>query len=212
MKSIAISKPLYYHQPRNGVGPVYYAAKRFTDIVLSLLGLLIGGPLLLVFGLLIRWESRGPIFYKQVRCGKGGKPFVIYKLRSMNLNAERRGIQWAKKDDSRMTRVGKFIRKTKIDEIPQFFNILTGEMSIIGPRPERPSFVVEFQKGIPNFTQRLQVKPGLTGWAQVNGGYELKPDEKLQYDLYYIHNQSFRLEWEILIKTVRFLTDGKGSW
>lgn len=211
MKSVAISKPLYY-QPRTGVGPVYHAVKRLTDIVLSLIGLFIGGPLLLVFGLLIRWESRGPIFYKQVRCGKGGKPFVIYKLRSMNLNAERRGVQWAKKDDCRMTRVGKFIRKTKIDEIPQFFNVLTGEMSIIGPRPERPSFVAEFQKGIPNFTQRMQVKPGLTGWAQVNGGYELKPEEKLQYDLYYIQNQSLQFEWEILVETLRFLTDGKGSW
>jgi exopolysaccharide biosynthesis polyprenyl glycosylphosphotransferase len=211
VNSVVITKTPYYRS-RNGSGIIYIRIKRIMDILLSITGLAIGGPLLLIFGLLIRLESKGPVFYKQVRCGKDGKPFIIYKLRSMKLNSECRGVQWAQKNDCRVTRVGKFIRKTKIDEIPQFLNILNGEMSIVGPRPERPSFVVEFQKKIPDFLARLQVKPGLTGWAQVNGGYELLPNEKLRYDLYYIQHQSIRLDWTILLKTIVTVTNGKGSW
>ena len=123
--------------------------QRFLDVVLSVIGLLVGIPLMVIFGILIKVEDNGPITYKQERLGKGGKRFYIYKLRSMRTDAEKFGAQWAEKDDPRITKVGKFIRKTRIDEIPQLFNILKGDMSIIGPRPERPSFTMEFNEEIP---------------------------------------------------------------
>ena len=174
--------------------------QRVLDIVLSVIGLLIGIPLMVIFGILIKVEDNGPITYKQERLGKGGKKFYIYKLRSMRTDAEKFGAQWAEKDDPRITKVGKFIRKTRIDEIPQLFNILKGDMSIIGPRPERPSFTEEFNQEIPGFINRLAVKPGLTGWAQVNGGYEITPEEKLREDIFYIKNRSILLDLKILFK------------
>ena len=129
----------------------------------------------------------------------------------MRTDAEKFGAQWAEKDDPRITKVGKFIRKTRIDEIPQLFNILRGDMGIIGPRPERPMFTVQFDEKIPGFINRLSVKPGLTGWAQVNGGYEATPAEKLEDDLYYIKNRSFLLDMKIIFKTVGVVLTGHGA-
>lgn len=185
--------------------------QRVLDIVLSVVGLLVGIPLIAIFGILIKLEDNGPITYKQERLGKGGKRFYIYKLRSMRTDAEKFGAQWAEKNDPRITKVGKFIRKTRIDEIPQLFNILKGDMSIIGPRPERPEFTQEFNEEIPGFINRLAVKPGLTGWAQINGGYDITPQEKLVEDIYYIENRSILLDFKIILKTVKVVLTGHGA-
>lgn len=169
------------------------------------------GVLTLFFALLIALESEGSPFYSQTRLGKDGKSFKIYKLRSMYSDAEKNGPQWARANDDRVTRVGKFIRKTRIDELPQLWNVLKGDMSLIGPRPERPELIVEFEKAIPNFSDRLAVKPGLTGWAQINGGYELTPAEKLNYDLYYISNKSVVLDVKIMLLTAKIVFTGHGA-
>jgi lipopolysaccharide/colanic/teichoic acid biosynthesis glycosyltransferase len=159
----------------------------------------------------IKLESPGPVFYKQERVGLNGKRFEIIKLRSMRTDAEKNGPQWAAKNDPRVTRVGKFIRKTRIDELPQLINILRGDMSLIGPRPERPVFTEKFDKEIPGFKKRLLVKPGLTGWAQVNGGYEMTPAEKFELDMFYIQNQSFKMDMQILFRTVWVVVSGNGA-
>lgn len=190
----------------------YEKIKRVMDIVLSLIGLVIAIPLMLIFGIAIKLESKGPVFYCQERVGKNGKVFMLYKLRSMYQNAEENGAKWAEKDDPRVTKVGRIMRKTRIDELPQLFNVLKGDMSIVGPRPERPIFIYQFNEQIPGFVNRLQVKPGLTGWAQVNGGYELGPAEKLEYDLYYIENRSIWMDIKIMLKTVKVILTGKGAW
>ena len=192
-------------------GSLFNAYQRVMDIVLCLIALIIGIPLMVIFGVLIKIEDNGPAVYKQERVGKGGKCFYLYKLRSMRTDAEKFGAQWAEKDDPRITKVGKFIRKTRIDEIPQLFNILRGDMGIIGPRPERPMFTVQFDEEIPGFINRLSVKPGLTGWALVNGGYEGTPAEKLEDDLYYIKNRSFLLDMKIIFKTVGVVLTGHGA-
>ena len=192
-------------------GSLFNAYQRVMDIVLCLIALIIGIPLMVIFGVLIKIEDNGPAVYKQERVGKGGKCFYLYKLRSMRTDAEKFGAQWAEKDDPRITKIGKFIRKTRIDEIPQLFNILRGDMGIIGPRPERPMFTVQFDEEIPGFINRLAVKPGLTGWAQVNGGYEATPAEKLEDDLYYIKNRSFMLDVKIIFKTVGVILTGHGA-
>ena len=192
-------------------GSLFNAYQRVMDIVLCLIALIIGIPLMVIFGVLIKIEDNGPAVYKQERVGKGGKCFYLYKLRSMRTDAEKFGAQWAEKDDPRITKIGKFIRKTRIDEIPQLFNILRGDMGIIGPRPERPMFTVQFDEEIPGFINRLAVKPGLTGWAQVNGGYEATPAEKLEDDLYYIKNRSFLLDMKIIFKTVGVILTGHGA-
>lgn len=192
-------------------GSLFNAYQRIMDIVLCLIALIIGIPLMVIFGVLIKIEDNGPAVYKQERVGKGGKCFNLYKLRSMRTDAEKFGAQWAEKDDPRITKIGKFIRKTRIDEIPQLFNILKGDMGIIGPRPERPMFTVQFDEEIPGFINRLSVKPGLTGWAQVNGGYEATPAEKLEDDLYYIKNRSFLLDMKIIFKTVGVVLTGHGA-
>jgi len=190
----------------------YEKIKRVMDIVLSLIGLIIAIPLMLIFGIAIKLESKGPVFYRQERVGKNGKVFMLYKLRSMYQNAEENGAKWAEKDDPRVTKVGRIMRKTRIDELPQLFNVLKGDMSLVGPRPERPIFTYKFNEEIPGFVNRLQVKPGLTGWAQVNGGYELGPAEKLEYDLYYIENRSIWMDIKIMLKTVKVILTGKGAW
>ena len=211
---LAMNYPSYveqidYSNVRGNV--VFNIYQRVLDIVLSILGLLVGIPLIAIFGILIKLEDNGPITYKQERLGKGGKRFYIYKLRSMRTDAEKFGAQWAEKNDPRITKVGKFIRKTRIDEIPQLFNILKGDMSIIGPRPERPEFTQEFNEEIPGFINRLAVKPGLTGWAQVNGGYDITPQEKLVEDIYYIENRSILLDFKIILKTVKVVLTGHGA-
>ncbi len=190
---------------------IYLEIKRFADISLSLIGLIIGAPIVIIASICIVLESRGNPLYSQMRVGLNNKEFKMYKIRSMRIDAEADGAQWAKKDDPRITKVGKFIRKTRIDEIPQLFNVLKGDMSIIGPRPEREIFYKQFEKTIPDFRKRLLVKPGLTGYAQVNGGYDLTPDEKLRLDLYYESNQSIKLDILIILKTFRVLLTGEGA-
>ena len=209
MDYLCYTDTIDYSNVKGGI--LFDMYQRVLDIVLSILGLLVGIPLMIIFGILIKVEDNGPITYKQERIGKGGKKFYIYKLRSMRTDAEKFGAQWAEKEDPRVTKVGKFIRKTRIDEIPQLFNIIKGDMSIIGPRPERPLFTEEFNEEIPGFINRLAVKPGLTGWAQVNGGYEISPREKLTEDMYYIKNRSVLLDFKILFKTVKVVLTGDGA-
>lgn len=182
---------------------LYLSLKRIIDIVLAFLSLIIVIPVVIILSLIIVIDSKGSPIYSQMRLGKDKKEFKIYKLRSMYVDAEKHGPQWAEVDDTRVTRVGKIIRLLRIDEFPQIFNILKGDMSIIGPRPERKIFHEKFKKTIPNFDRRLDVKPGLTGWAQVNGGYEITPKEKLELDLYYINNISFSLDMKIIFKTIK---------
>ncbi|WDU82059.1 exopolysaccharide biosynthesis polyprenyl glycosylphosphotransferase [Caloramator sp. Dgby_cultured_2] len=189
----------------------YDYIKRILDIILSLIGLIIGLPFVIIFSILIIIESPGSPIYKQERVGKRGKIFTIYKLRSMYCDAEKNGPKWADKNDDRVTKIGKIIRKTRIDEIPQLINVLKGEMSIVGPRPERPMFTYQFDQEIPGFINRLKVKPGLTGWAQVNGGYEMTPAEKLEYDLYYIENRCLKLDLLIILKTIGVVLTGYGA-
>jgi lipopolysaccharide/colanic/teichoic acid biosynthesis glycosyltransferase len=158
--------------------------------------------------------NRGPLFYTQERIGKNGNAFQIIKLRTMVKNAEKDGMKWAQKNDTRVTKFGKFLRKTRIDEIPQFINVLKGEMSLIGPRPERPFFVQELSQIIPFYETRHIVKPGLTGWAQVNSRYGSTIDDsliKLQYDLFYIKHRSFFLDINIIVKTLSTIIFFRGQ-
>src|SRR5699024_2810217 len=176
---------------------VYIGIKRFCDTALVTLTLPIWLPIMIITGLVVVLESKGPMFFAQDRVGRGNKIFRIYKLRSMRTDAEQSGAQFAKQRDSRITPVGRFIRKTRIDEIPQFINVLKGEMSLIGPRPEQYDFVKEFEMKIPFYSYRHVVRPGITGWAQVTQGYAASTDDtklKIEYDLYYIKNFSLWLD------------------
>ncbi|MDT2728821.1 sugar transferase [Enterococcus gallinarum] len=190
---------------------VYRISKRIFDILFSIVIGITVFPIVFVFCILILIESPGSPIYQQKRVGLKGKEFTLYKLRSMRNNAEINGAQWADKNDKRITGIGKFIRKTRIDELPQLINVYKGEMSFIGPRPERKIFIDEFLKAIPDFNDRLLVKPGLTGWAQVNGGYEITPQEKLELDMYYIENRSFLLDLKIIFKTIKIIFTGEGA-
>ncbi|WP_312469706.1 exopolysaccharide biosynthesis polyprenyl glycosylphosphotransferase [Neobacillus sp.] len=190
--------------------PLYFFIKQLIDSLVCLCSLIILFPLLMMVAIFIKLDSPGPIFYKQERTGLNGKSFFILKFRTMQIDAEKNGPQWANLNDSRITRVGYFLRKYRIDEIPQFINIIRGEMSIIGPRPERSIFIKKFEKDIPDFRRRLQVKPGITGWAQINGGYEIDPKEKLELDLYYIHHFSILLDLKIILKSVPVILFAKG--
>jgi exopolysaccharide biosynthesis polyprenyl glycosylphosphotransferase len=170
-------------------------------------------PLMLFTALAIRLDSPGPIFYSQVRSGWNGQPFKVYKFRSMHQDAEARGAQWAQERDPRITRVGYWLRILRIDELPQIWNVLCGEMSLIGPRPERPEFDTKLKEVIPYYELRYLVKPGITGWAQVMYPYGASiPDsyDKLAYDLYYIKNYSIWLDVVIVLKTIRVVLLGKG--
>ncbi|WP_370646065.1 sugar transferase [Sporolactobacillus sp. STSJ-5] len=189
----------------------YLLVKRGFDLLLGLVGMVIAAPIIFIFSVLIVMETPGSPFYVQERVGKGGKTFRLVKLRSMRKDAERGGAQWAQAHDPRVTRIGRFIRKTRIDELPQFLSVVKGDMSLIGPRPERPMFTEEFDREIPGFKNRLLVKPGLTGLAQVSGGYDLSPKEKLVYDLEYVRNLSPALELNILMRTVKVLLTGDGA-
>jgi exopolysaccharide biosynthesis polyprenyl glycosylphosphotransferase len=193
-------------------GFYYEFIKRIIDVILAFIGLIVASPIMVIISIAIKLESRGPVFYCQERVGKNGRVYTMYKLRSMYENAEENGAQWAEEDDPRVTKVGKFIRRTRLDELPQLFNVLKGDMSLVGPRPERPIFTYQFNEQIPGFINRLQVKPGLTGWAQVNGGYKLTPAEKLEYDLYYIENRTIWLDIKIMLKTIMVVLTGKGAW
>lgn len=190
----------------------------FREIVhrgLALIGLICSLPVAILTVILIKFESRGEIFYKQERVGKNGKIFKVLKFRSMQTDAEKDGVPiWATADDDRVTRIGKIIRKIRVDEIPQFWNIIKGEMSFVGPRPERPHFVAQLAEEIPFYEHRHLAAPGLTGWAQIKypyGASVADARQKLQYDLYYIKNQSLALDLVIVFETVKTVLFGKGG-
>ena len=188
-------------------------ARNVVHRIVALTGGLLSLPIALVAALLIKLESPGGVFYKQERVGKNGVPFTVLKFRSMRADAEKGGPVWASQDDDRTTRVGRFIRKTRIDEIPQFWNILRGEMDFVGPRPERPHFVSQLAEEIPYYEQRHLIAPGLTGWAQIKYPYGASIEDarqKLQYDLYYIKNQSLMLDATILFETIKIILFGRG--
>ncbi len=191
------------------------AFKRLLDVVGSLVGLIVVAPLSLVIAALIKLDSPGPILYRQERVGEGGRPFTLLKFRSMSHDAESAtGPVWATDDDHRATRLGKWLRKFRLDELPQMINVLRGEMSFVGPRPERPCFVEDLKNTIPYYGLRHAVRPGITGWAQVRYRYGSNVQdtiEKLQYDLYYIKNVSVLLDATILVQTVRTVLLGRGA-
>ena len=189
--------------------------KRLLDIVISIVVLVIMLPLIIVISVVIRLTSKGPAIYSQERVGKKGKPFTMYKFRTMRIDAEAEtGPTWAQENDPRITKVGALLRKTRLDEIPQFYNVLKGEMSLVGPRPERPYFVSRFKNEIPMYTRRLRVRPGITGWAQVKWKYDSSLDdvkEKTKYDLFYVENMSLRMDFKILINTIFSMVRAKGQ-
>jgi len=189
--------------------------KRIIDLIFSLLVLILGIPLWILIAIIIKLESKGPVLYKQERVGRNGKIFKMYKFRSMVQDAEKHGPQWAKVNDPRVTKFGYFLRKSHLDEIPQFLNVLKGEMSIVGPRPERPVFVEKFSSLIPYYKRRLIVRPGITGWWQVNyTSYVESVEEienRLKDDFYYIENLSLKLDIEIIIRTIYLMIKGHGQ-
>lgn len=189
--------------------------KRLMDIVFSLILLIVTSPITLLAAIAIKLESEGPVFYKQERMGMNGKIFKIIKFRTMINDAEKyTGPVWSTKNDPRITKVGKFLRKVRLDEIPQAINILKGDMSFVGPRPERPYFVEKLSKEIPLYKRRLKVRPGLTGWAQVKHKYDESIEDvkiKLRYDLFYIENMSLRLDFKIILRTIFVVLFGKGQ-
>jgi exopolysaccharide biosynthesis polyprenyl glycosylphosphotransferase len=195
------------------VSRLNWQLKRWVDLVAAILLLVTLLPLILLVILAVRLDSPGPIFYSQVRSGWNSQPFTVYKFRSMYQDAEARGAQWAQERDPRITRVGYWLRILRIDELPQIWNVLRGEMSLIGPRPERPEFDTKLAEVIPYYELRYLVKPGITGWAQVMYPYGASVQdayEKLSYDLYYIKNYSFWLDLVIVFKTIRVVVLGKG--
>jgi len=188
-------------------------ARNIVHRIVALIGGLMSLPIAVITAVLIKIESPGGIFYKQERVGKNGVPFTVMKFRSMRSDAEKAGPVWASQNDDRTTRIGRFIRKTRIDEIPQFWNILRGEMDFVGPRPERPHFVSQLAEEIPYYEQRHLIAPGLTGWAQIKYPYGASIEDarqKLQYDLYYIKNQSLMLDATILFETIKIILFGRG--
>ena len=195
--------------------PLTIACKRIIDIMVSLAGLILSAPICLLGVLAIRLDSKGPIFFRQPRVGQEGATFNVLKFRTMRVDAEARsGPVWAQINDDRVTRVGRLLRLTRIDEIPQMINVLAGQMSFVGPRPERPFFVKELSREIPFYPLRLAVKPGITGWAQVNHHYGASVDdavEKLRFDLYYLKNMSILFDINIILRTVGVVIFGKGA-
>lgn len=196
---------------------LYLLAKRLFDIFFALAILIVTSPILLITAILIHAYDKGPVLYSQVRLTKDARKFRIYKFRSMKVNAEKDGVaRLASENDDRITPVGKFIRATRIDELPQMINILNGDMSVVGPRPERPEITERYEKGMPEFTLRLQVKAGLTGYAQVHGKYNTSPYDKLQMDLMYIAKQGIATDFRIILETIKVVfmpesTEGIGE-
>ena len=185
---------------------LYIIGKRFFDIVLGILGLIVFSPFMIITAVAIKLYDGGPIIYKQVRLTQNRKQFYVYKFRSMKVDAEKDGVaRLASKNDSRITPVGKFIRAVRIDEMPQIFCILSGNMSIVGPRPERPEIAEKYEEEMPEFALRLRTKAGLTGYAQVYGKYNTEPYDKLQMDLMYIAQQSFATDLKIIFATIKIL-------
>ena len=207
------------HMYENNLGsllpsPGYMVIKHIFDVILVLLSFPIVLPIMFFTAIAIKLESEGPALFIQNRVGQGGKEFQIYKFRSMGKDSEKHGAQTASTNDIRVTRIGKFIRKTRIDELPQFFNVLKGDMSLIGPRPEQKIFVDQFEQEIPFYNYRHIVKPGITGWAQVTHGYAGDADEtrvKIEHDFYYIKHISFSLDVLIVFKTIKTMLTGFGA-
>ncbi|RZQ57484.1 sugar transferase [Weissella paramesenteroides] len=190
----------------------YLVFKRMFDFVFAILLAIPAIPIILIFGILVKIETPGSMFYKQERVGLMGKKIYITKIRSMYDGIEKKsGAMWAQKNDARVTKVGHFIRKTRIDELPQILNVLEGSMSFIGPRPERPVFTEQFVNEVPGFEKRLSIKPGLSGLAQIRGGYEATPGEKLIADVEYINNVSLKMDAMILVQTLRVVVTGDGA-
>ncbi|MEO8208923.1 MAG: sugar transferase [bacterium] len=195
------------------MSPAGKLTKRIIDICISVFTLLILSPILIFTALSIKIESRGSILYRQVRVGRKGEEFIMNKFRSMVENSEEYGPEWSGENDPRITRVGKIIRKLYIDELPQMYNVLKNEMSLIGPRPERPFFVEQLKKEIPYYYKRLSIKPGITGWAQIKHKYDSSLEDvktKIQYDFYYIENMSLKLDFKIMINTIIVILLMKG--
>ncbi len=192
-------------------GITYLILKRAMDVMCGFIGLIALIIPCLIISLIIVLDSNGSPLYVQERLGKHGKVFKLYKFRTMVVDAEKNGAQWAEEGDPRCTNVGRFLRATRLDELPQLINIFKGDMSLVGPRPERECFYEEFEKYIKGFKQRLYVTPGLTGLAQVNGGYDLKPEEKIVLDIDYIENRNLWLDIKIIFKTVGIVFSHKGA-
>jgi sugar transferase (PEP-CTERM system associated) len=188
--------------------------KRSMDISISFIGLVVALPLMAVIGILIKLDSPGSVLYQQVRVGLRARPYIIWKFRSMFTDAEKGGARWTSAKDPRISRVGWYLRKWRLDEIPQLINVIRGEMSLIGPRPERPVFVQELRGAIPFYDLRHAVRPGITGWAQTQFRYGASKEDshvKLQYDLYYVKNLSVQLDLRILVETIRVILFGEGA-
>jgi exopolysaccharide biosynthesis polyprenyl glycosylphosphotransferase len=189
-------------------------AKRSIDLVLGILGFLVTAPVMLAVALAVRFDSKGPMIYRQTRVGRAGRNFDLLKFRSMRADAEASGgVCWAAPDDPRVTRVGRFLRRYRLDELPQFINVIRGEMSFVGPRPERPVFVEQLRKVISYYDERHSVRPGITGWAQVQYQYGASVEDaarKLEYDLFYLKNMSLLFDLAIALKTVRIVVTASG--
>lgn len=205
-RTIQLMNVPVYRCKRSDASLIYQLGKRAADIVFSLFAIIVLSPLMLVVAAAIKAEDGGPVFYKQTRLTLNGKQFKIIKFRSMKTDAEKDGVaRLAKDNDDRITKVGRFIRKLRLDELPQLFNILSGSMSIVGPRPERPEIAKEYEESIPEFSLRLQAKAGLTGYAQVYGKYNTPPYDKVQMDLMYIANQSFSEDFRLILMTLKIM-------
>lgn len=202
---VELSKP----EVKGGIG--YRFVKRSFDIVSCSAALILLAIPMAILAVLIKLDSPGPVFYAQRRVGKNGKVFELYKFRSMYIDAEKRGAQWATEGDPRITPLGKKMRNTRLDELPQFWNVVKGDMSLIGPRPERPAFCDEFEKRIHGWHYRTCVRPGVSGLAQVMGGYDLLPKEKVVFDLEYIANRSAKTDAAIIVKTLKTVVTGDGA-
>lgn len=192
---------------------IWMTVRRALNVLIAIVGIILSSPLWLITAIAIKLESPGPVFYRQERVGKNGRLFTIIKFRSMREDAEKSGPVWAAKDDDRTTRVGRFIRKVRIDELPQFINLLKGEMAFVGPRPERPFFVEQLSELVTFYSQRHLVEPGVTGWAQVRYDYGASVEDaiqKLQYDLYYIKNASLLFDLWIMLESIKIILFGRG--
>ncbi len=187
------------------------AVKRFLDVAVAIIALALLSPLVIIAAILIKLDGPGPVVFRQTRVGQYGQLFTMLKLRSMRMDAEKDGARWATEKDNRITKVGQFLRNSRLDEAPQLLNVIVGQMSLVGPRPERPEFTKKLEENIPFFVHRLMVKPGITGWAQINAAYaanEADSETKLSYDLYYVKMLSFGMDLRIMLRTISSFADG----